>query len=552
MLIPFGLKDGKIHHVKNVTNGLACGCICPNCKQPLVAKNKGEHKRPHFAHSVDTDCFDYDAMTYLHRYAQQLLESKQYVFIPDFSYTPEITLLDHSVISGEVIHYKATKVNFDSVQNEFTWNQYRIDTYGQLKHRSLFIEITVTHKNEPAKIASIRQADRPTIEIVLTSLHNSDNLYNDKEIENAVFDPKNANWIHHPKAMNKAKEALKQLELVAKEKNRIIKMRMRAEERRRQQEAENEKKRIQNIELAKQRFRDEIKDELDWLALIDSNWIQQYDIEKKSVLPDFLKWIKVDEYSDLVGVKSDIDWIFECQREHWQALIICQLYRIGVNQRIKAFDVKRFVQKHSRVNPNMLRLNAAQYQARQKAKANGSQTNLRIAWYLSNEENRKIVSPFKVVLDYLQYLASRDVLTTTSDSLVFQLNDRSIEDFRIRLQKKAQEVVRVQEEEQRVKQEAQLKVERQRAITTEKKRKRISDMIEADRVVFNHYQGQGLRCNRCQFTSPKAIVSVVTNCPVCNKETGYVEVFITQDYLDTAIHRYQCNTLPLRSLEAFE
>ncbi|WP_135456388.1 hypothetical protein [Vibrio echinoideorum] len=113
--------------------------------------------------------------------------------------------------------------------------------------------------------------------------------------------------------------------------------------------------------------------------------------------------MSVDKYSGLINFKTDVDWIIECRREQWQALIVDHLYRIGINQDIKAFDIKRFVQKNAPMNSNMLRLNTAQYQARQKAKANGSQTNKRIAWYLTIEENHKIISPFKVILDYLQY-----------------------------------------------------------------------------------------------------------------------------------------------------
>ncbi|MEZ8844321.1 competence protein CoiA family protein [Vibrio splendidus] len=103
MLIPFGLKNGKIHHVKNVLNGLACDCICPSCGKQLIAKNKGQKKRPHFAHAIETDCFDYEAMTYLHQYAQQLLESEQCIVLPEFTYTPEIILLDDTVLIGEEI-----------------------------------------------------------------------------------------------------------------------------------------------------------------------------------------------------------------------------------------------------------------------------------------------------------------------------------------------------------------------------------------------------------------------------------------------------------------
>lgn len=543
MLIPFGLKDGKIHHVKNVPNGLACGCVCPNCRKPLIAKNKGEWKRPHFAHAVDTDCFNYEAMSYLHQYAQQILEAEQSIVLPEFLFIPEITLINYSVLRGQSIKFPATKVAFDSIQSEYSWDKYRIDSHGTLKNRSLFIEITVTHASELEKINAIREQGQPAIEIILTDLHNSDKLYQDDEIRKAVFDPINARWIHHPKAMEKVKQALAELELKAERKNRLIQSHI---------DAENERQQIkaQNIENAKQRFRAEIKHELEWLDKIDSTWIEQQEQHKQNIRPAFLKWIDVDKYSDLVGYSTDIDWIFECKREHWQALIIEKLYRIGGGREIKAFDIKRFVQKHVCLNENMLRLNTAQYQAREKAKSNGSQTNKRIAWYLTKEENRKIISPFKVILDYLQYLVIRDILGITSDSTIFALNDQSVEGFRCRIQNKNEQIARDREECLRRELEEKLRAELRQQITAEKKQQRVKQMIEADTIVFSDYGGHGLRCNNCQFTSPK--INVIDSiCPKCNQKAHFVGLFITQDYIDTAIHRYQCSPIPLKSLERY-
>lgn len=543
MLIPFGLQGGKIYHVENVANGLACDCVCPSCRKPLIAKNKGECKRPHFAHAVDTDCLNYEAMTYLHHYAQQLLEEEQSIFLPEFLYMPEITLIDYSVLRGQIIKLPATKVAFDSIQSEYSWSRYRIDSYGKLKNRSLFIEITVTHENEPEKVAAIRAHDQPAIEIVLTALHNSDKLYQDEEIRKAVFDPANAHWINHPKAMERVEQVLAELELKAEQNNRSIQLRLDSENRRVRRKA-------QNIENAKQRLRDEIKYELEWLGTLDNNWIKHQEQQKENAKPTFLKWVSVDKYSDLVGYSTDIDWIFECKREYWQALIVEQLYHIGVSRNIKVFDMKRFVQKHVRVNANMQRLNTAQYQARQKAKANNSQTNKRVAWYLTKEENRKIISPFKVIVDYFHYLEIRGVLTITSDSSIFLLNDQSFEDFRRRINNKNAEIARYREECQRKEYEEKLLAERKLQITAEKKENRIQQMIEADTIVFSHYSGYGLRCKNCQFTSPKILV-IDSICPKCNQKADFVDLLITSEYLDTVMHRYHCSAMPQKSLERY-
>ena len=42
--------EGSLVHVDSVANGSACGCTCPSCGQPLVAKNTGSMLVHHFAH----------------------------------------------------------------------------------------------------------------------------------------------------------------------------------------------------------------------------------------------------------------------------------------------------------------------------------------------------------------------------------------------------------------------------------------------------------------------------------------------------------------------
>lgn len=55
-LIPFALdrQSNKIVDIDAVPSGLACNCICPSCKQPLLAK-KGHIIKWHFAHQANTD-----------------------------------------------------------------------------------------------------------------------------------------------------------------------------------------------------------------------------------------------------------------------------------------------------------------------------------------------------------------------------------------------------------------------------------------------------------------------------------------------------------------
>ncbi|PTX98537.1 hypothetical protein [Opitutus sp. ER46] len=52
----FGLRGTDMVHVQDVANGLACGCVCEECHAPLVARNRGLVRMPHFAHASGQAC----------------------------------------------------------------------------------------------------------------------------------------------------------------------------------------------------------------------------------------------------------------------------------------------------------------------------------------------------------------------------------------------------------------------------------------------------------------------------------------------------------------
>lgn len=47
---------GQLVDVDDVPVGNKCGCFCPACKEPLMAKNQGIKRMHHFAHQLGTEC----------------------------------------------------------------------------------------------------------------------------------------------------------------------------------------------------------------------------------------------------------------------------------------------------------------------------------------------------------------------------------------------------------------------------------------------------------------------------------------------------------------
>ena len=116
MLI-YGLKEGtsnKLLHIdsEDVPNGKNCGCVCPHCHHPLIARNKGGKNKHHFAHIGDT-CTG-ARMTALHILAQNILAERKVILLPEYHKTfvnkdaqvrtfDDVTLEEYSKIEDNVL-----------------------------------------------------------------------------------------------------------------------------------------------------------------------------------------------------------------------------------------------------------------------------------------------------------------------------------------------------------------------------------------------------------------------------------------------------------------
>ena len=119
--------------VDAVANGLHCNCICPHCKQKLIAKNGGLKRDHHFAHYSGIECKG-ARMTALHMLAQQIIEKQKTIMLHDYQ--------------GEYFQKRTDIIHFDVVELEEFVEGLRPDCIGIKKgkdgkeHR-LWIEILV-------------------------------------------------------------------------------------------------------------------------------------------------------------------------------------------------------------------------------------------------------------------------------------------------------------------------------------------------------------------------------------------------------------------------
>ena len=152
-------EDGRMVHVKNVPNGKKCGCICPECRGPLIAYQPRTKKIAYFGHYTAAACDPPRALeTMLHRLAKQLIEERREVRLP-----PVVAFL------GETQRELSKGGIFrpESVRVEEAVPGMRPDIIATLGRKELFIEVAVRHKVGAEKLALIKERRHSTIEIDL-------------------------------------------------------------------------------------------------------------------------------------------------------------------------------------------------------------------------------------------------------------------------------------------------------------------------------------------------------------------------------------------------
>lgn len=153
--------ENRLVHINDVKNGLECGCICPGCREKLIAKNDGKIREHHFAHISGNDCGT-GYQTIRHIWGKEILFENRIMpiaingkkgFIKTNQIGMEITLTDLNIIPDV---FARAGLQFNNIGLQFTVEVLFI------------VEIYVTHKVDDEKAAIIKKAGIPAVEIDLS------------------------------------------------------------------------------------------------------------------------------------------------------------------------------------------------------------------------------------------------------------------------------------------------------------------------------------------------------------------------------------------------
>lgn len=197
-LLTYALNShGNIVFIDDVANGLNCECICPCCKEKLMAKNGGTKKIHHFAHVSEMECKGaYESM--LHLLAKERIR-KAFLEKDDFkieyiyrSYCPNVHTCRYNC------GYNRYKRCFISSLKSFNLKEYYDSCeeeipYDTIRRRSdlkifssknpnlkpIYIEFFVTHGSDEEKLHS----GEKIIEVKIESEDDIDKIANEGFIQ---------------------------------------------------------------------------------------------------------------------------------------------------------------------------------------------------------------------------------------------------------------------------------------------------------------------------------------------------------------------------------
>lgn len=196
--IPFGLRpDGSLIDPEAAERGLACNCVCPGCREPLMAK-KGDVRVHHFSHVGDHSCKNGQTAALLLA-AKQVLQTHRRIEVPDLV----VTAMEVPHF-GRPLQRTARKAqarwDFEAVQLERAIGGHCADVYGiHTDGSAAVVEFRITSQASDEKRRAYRAADLPAVEVDLRPLVGKSLTL--EELAKEICDTaENREWLHHPEA----------------------------------------------------------------------------------------------------------------------------------------------------------------------------------------------------------------------------------------------------------------------------------------------------------------------------------------------------------------
>ncbi|HBN9632409.1 TPA: hypothetical protein L4Q87_000398 [Pseudomonas aeruginosa] len=207
--IPFGERDGVLLRAFEVANGLACDCVCPGCRKPLNAANRGQKVIPHFRHAQAEDCVR-GYKDGVRRAAVALIVAQQRLTLPAFSRQISATTISGHTLLRDVT-FQPAAITADAVERFVDLGEVMAHAVITAGGRQLIVRIKVSPRAEHERYQRLAHIAASSIEIDLSGL-SLEQINDPATFERAVLsDPSTKSWIRSLRGEMLAQRAAKDL-----------------------------------------------------------------------------------------------------------------------------------------------------------------------------------------------------------------------------------------------------------------------------------------------------------------------------------------------------
>ena len=490
-----------------VPNGKACGCICPECRGSLVAKNAGSKVRPHFSHMPGQGS-DVCRETAIHLMAKQILASSRQVMLP--AWERHYSQCD---ISGQSHHCEeiwAAKPWAYTYAKEEVWKEglrpdVLLSADSALANLPLLVEVKVSHAVDDNKAELVRKRGWAMVEIDLSKVP-EDSLAPDL-FEELVLVSAPRKWIHAPKAEQQFAVKREMLDQLVAATN---------DELRKQGVEELDEFGRTKTDRARHRRIETLRSERRKPFLADIEALQRKTLPEDLMQLEEMRRAKderaihtlLERHSGQIPWfvnKSHKDaWVVNSSSARWQLAVAERfIYQASEGRQVSSGVVSRWVAEKFGIDEQAGRLIEAQRKDRERRKRRGDTGHdlQRGAWFFEEWENRLVPSLFHAVDALMGQLVSAGLLikherwTYAVDGPLGRESRRIVEEQRAARAEEAQRLVAEAEEKRQRLASIQMQT------SLEQRQRRIEFISQAYESLAQH-ERQCLDCQTCRWPRP--------------------------------------------------
>ena len=431
--VPFGLRDGRVWAPREVEPGLACGCVCPACHQPLIAKAIGSSKRvPHFAHGGELAC-ETGAETGIHLRAKQVIADRMRVLLPAWGGS----LLDRPnppvgrdnlrrLHEGDQVDLASSQATLQEVHPEYVMDGFTPDVHALDADGELLIEIRYTHAVDERKAERVRAGGYRMIEIDLSGM-DRDTPHDPDAFERLVLDePGNRSWICCPTAEGAWEESKRRLDARIDEINRQIEKEAQREQRQAQQRlealrAEADDKKGRRAYMRQKLRTPHLAALAELTGLVTPSRVASLTADLEAQGAEKIAELRhgLPPALDRACMAADEDdWIYGVAPALWRLWLLRQfVLRQNPGYRFNNRDVFQWVKSSFPIERGLYGLFLAQYSGRRQAREAGYSKRTLDFWAFTEEENALIPNFYLPVNRFTERLVRLGLLKHVPDEV---------------------------------------------------------------------------------------------------------------------------------------